>query len=52
MKFVNILVLVLIGVMLANAIAHPTGTKAIFDGIGKLWESSVNGLLGKSTSAT
>lgn len=33
------------GVMLANAIAKPAGTKAIFDGIGGLWKTSLNGLL-------
>lgn len=33
------------GVMLANAIARPAGTKAIFDGVGNLWKTSINGLL-------
>lgn len=33
------------GVMLANAIANPAGTKAIFDGVGTLWKTSINGLL-------
>lgn len=47
-RALNILVLIVLGVMLANAIAHPKGTKAIFDGIGSLWNTSVNGLLGQA----
>lgn len=45
----NLGVIVIGGVMLANAIAHPSGTKAIFDGIGGLWKTSVNGVLGKTS---
>lgn len=48
-RIVNIFVLVAIGAMLANAIAHPKGTKAIFDGIGSIWKTSINGILGKSS---
>jgi len=47
-RIANIAVLVLLGAMLANAIANPKGTKAIFDGIGGLWKTSVNGVLGKT----
>lgn len=50
-KLLNIAVLVVIGVMLANAIAKPAGTKAIFDGIGGLWKTSIGGLLGKAPSS-
>lgn len=42
---VPIATLIIGGVMLANAIANPTGTKAIFDGVGGLWKTSINGLL-------
>jgi hypothetical protein len=42
---VPVLTLIVGGVMLANAIANPAGTKAIFDGVGNLWKVSVNGLL-------
>ena len=48
-RIVNIFVLVAIGAMLANAIAKPAGTKAIFDGIGGIWKTSINGILGKSS---
>lgn len=47
----NIAILVVIGVMLANAIANPKGTKAIFDGIGAFWSTSINGLLGKASTS-
>lgn len=50
-RILNIAVLVVLGVMLANALANPKGTKAIFDGIGNLWSTSVNGLLGKAGSS-
>jgi len=49
-NIVPVITLVIGGIMLANAIANPTGTKAIFDGITGLWSTSVNGLLGKTTT--
>lgn len=48
-NLVPVLTLIIIGVMLANAIANPKGTKAVFDGVGGLWKLSVNGLLGKAS---
>jgi len=46
----NLAVLIVMGVMLADLVIpdHVAGTKALFDGIGGLWKSSVNGLLGKT----
>jgi hypothetical protein len=44
-EFIPVITLIVGGVMLANAIANPTGTKAIFDGLSGLWKTSVNGLL-------
>lgn len=40
---------IVIGVILANMIAHAAGTKAFFDGLGGLWGKSINGLLGKTS---
>lgn len=40
--------LIVFGVMLANVIANPTGTKVVFDGVSSLWSTSINGLLGKT----
>lgn len=48
-KLIPVLTLIVGGVMLANAIAHPQGTKALADGVGNLWKVSVNGLLGKTS---
>lgn len=51
-NFWPIVFLIVVGIMLANAIAHPAGTKAVFDGIGGLWKTSVNGLLGQASSSS
>jgi hypothetical protein len=42
--------LIVIGVILANMIAHATGTTAFFNGIGGLWGRSINGLLGQTSN--
>jgi hypothetical protein len=44
-SIVPVLTLIIGGVMLANAIANPAGTKVLFDGVSGLWKTSVNGLL-------
>lgn len=41
--------LIVIGVILANMIAHAQGTQAFFNGLGGLWGKSINGLLGKAS---
>lgn len=43
--------IIVVGVIIANTLANPRGTKVVFDGITGLWRTSVNGLLGKTTSA-
>lgn len=48
MNLIPVVTLIVIGIMLANAIANPKGTKVVFDGVGGLWKTSVNGLLGKA----
>lgn len=47
--FIALLFLIVVGVMLANIIANPTGTKVVFDGVTKFWSTSVNGLLAKTS---
>lgn len=49
MNLVPVITLIILGVMLANAIANPAGTKVIFDGFANLWKTSVNGLLAKAS---
>lgn len=44
----NLAVIVAGGVMLADLVIHAQGTKALFDGIGGLWKTSVNGMLGQT----
>lgn len=44
-EFIPVITMIVGGVMLANAIANPAGTKVLIDGIGGLWKTSVNGLL-------
>lgn len=46
---VPVLTLIILGVMLANAIANPTGTKVVLNGFADLWKTSINGLLAKSS---
>lgn len=48
----NLFVLALIGGMLANAIAHAEGTKALFNGVSGLWQIGMNGVLGQTTNAS
>lgn len=46
---VNLLVIVAIGVILADLIAHADGTKALFNGLSSIWTTSVNGMLGQKS---
>lgn len=46
----NFLVVVAAGVMLADAITHAQGTTALFNGFGKLWQISVDGMLGQTSA--
>lgn len=48
-KFLDIVTLIVFGVMVADLVANPEGTKAIFTGTSNLWNSSVNGMLGKTS---
>jgi hypothetical protein len=47
---INLGVLILIGVILANILHNAAGTAAFFNGLGGLWGASINGLLGKPAS--
>lgn len=42
-------VFIVVGVIIANMIAHASGTTAFFNGLGGLWGKSINGLLGKTS---
>lgn len=45
----NLAVIIAGGVMLADLVIHPSGTKTLFDGIGNLWKMSINGMLGSTS---
>lgn len=47
-KLINLFVIIAAGVMLADLIANPSGTNALFNGLGGVWKTSVNGMLGKT----
>lgn len=46
---VNLFVIMAVGVILADMIAHSTGTNALFGGMSNLWKIGVNGMLGKTS---
>lgn len=48
----NLAVVIVGGVMLADLVANKDGTSALFTGVGSLWQMSINGLLGKSNTGT
>lgn len=48
----NLAVTIVGGVMLADLVANSAGTKSLFDGVGSLWQMSINGLLGKSSTGS
>lgn len=43
---VNLFVIMAVGVILADMIAHASGTNALFGGMASLWKIGVNGMLG------
>lgn len=45
----NLATVIVGGVMLADLVANNQGTTALFNGIGSLWSTSINGLLGKAS---
>ena len=45
----NLAVIVAGGVMLADLVIHAQGTTALFNGLGGLWKTSVNGMLGQTS---
>lgn len=48
-RFVNLLVWIIVGVVIADMVANAAGTSAFFSGIGGLWSTGLNALLGRSS---
>jgi hypothetical protein len=46
---ISIATLIIGGVIIADILTHPAGTAAASSGIGNLWGTSINGLLGGAT---
>jgi hypothetical protein len=48
-KIVNLFVIMAIGVMVADLVSNANGTNALFNGLGGVWKTGVNGMLGKTS---
>jgi len=48
-NIMNLFVIMAIGVILADLVAHAAGTNALFSGTANLWKIGVNGMLGKTS---
>lgn len=46
----NLGMVIVVGVGVADLVIHAAGTKALFDGLGGIWKTSINGLLGSTTA--
>lgn len=47
-KVLSIGTLIVIGIIVADILTHPTGTAAASSGLNSLWSTSVGGLLGSA----
>lgn len=45
----NLLVIIAIGVILADMLMNVQGTNALFSGLANMWKIGVNGMLGKTS---
>jgi hypothetical protein len=50
-QLINLLMLIIIGVILALMIKNASGTQAFFNGLGGLWGTSINGILGQTSNS-
>lgn len=46
---VNLFVLMAIGVIIADLVAHASGTNSLLSGMAGMWTTGVNGMLGKTS---
>lgn len=46
-RFMNLLVIIAVGVILADMLTKSTGTAALFNGMSNMWRIGVNGMLGQ-----
>jgi hypothetical protein len=48
-KIINVFVVMAVGVMLADMVKNASGTTALFNGLGGIWKTGVNGMLGSTS---
>jgi hypothetical protein len=48
-QVINLFVIMAVGVIIADLVAHSDGTGKLFGGIASLWQIGVNGMLGNTT---
>lgn len=48
-QVMNLLVIMAVGVILADMLAKQSGTTALFNGLANMWKIGVNGMLGKTS---
>lgn len=48
-KIINLFVIMAGGIMVADLVANAAGTTALFNGLGGVWKTGVNGMLGKTS---
>lgn len=49
-QIMNLFVIMAVGVIIADMVAHSSGTSALFGGTASLWQTGVNGMLGQTSS--
>lgn len=49
-KIINVFVIIVVGVALADLVHNASGTNALFNGLGSIWQTGVNGLLGQTSN--
>lgn len=45
----NLAMVVVVAAGVADLVIHASGTKALFDGLGGIWKTSINGVLGATS---
>jgi hypothetical protein len=43
---VNLFVIAAVGVIIADLVAHGSGTATLFEGVANMWSTAVNGMMG------
>ena len=52
MRNMSWVVIILFGVIIADLVTHAEGTKNLFNGMGSIWQASINGMLGQPSTGS